>query len=77
MRTTLSVDDDVLDAAKQVAAARGVSIGEVISELARRGLRAPTDGSAVTRNGIQLFPVRPESGPVTPEIVASLLDESA
>jgi hypothetical protein len=54
MRTTLSIDDDVLDAAKQVAVAQSVSIGEVISELARRGLSAPTEAPAVTRNGIRL-----------------------
>ena len=76
-RTTLYIADDVLDAAKQVASARGVSIGEVISELARRGLRVTADASAVTRNGSRLFPIRPESGTVTPEIITVLLDDTA
>ena len=76
MRTTLTIDDDVLDAAKQVAAARGVSIGEMMSELARRGLGGATGAPTITRNGIRLFPVRPDSGAVTPDIVSALLDET-
>jgi len=38
MRTTLNVDDDVLEFAKHVADIRKVSIGEALSELARPGL---------------------------------------
>ena len=74
---TLSIDGDEPDAAKQVASVRGVSIGGVISELARRGLRVTAESSAGTRNGIRLFPIRPESGTVTPEIITVLLDDTA
>ena len=73
MRTTLTLDDDVLASARALAAQRGVSIGTVVSELARRGL-APTQ-PATTRNGIRLFPVRPDAGPVTPEIVKALAED--
>ena len=78
MRTTLTLDNDVLDAARRLADARGLSIGEVVSDLARRGLAAATSGgeSARTRNGIRLFPVGAESGQVTPELVAQLLADS-
>jgi hypothetical protein len=38
MRTTLSIDDDVLEDARQIAAAEGTSVGAVISALARRSL---------------------------------------
>jgi hypothetical protein len=41
MRTTLSIDDDVLYAVKSLARRQGRSIGEVISELARQALQAP------------------------------------
>ncbi|PDT28044.1 CopG family transcriptional regulator, partial [Rhizobium sp. L9] len=41
MRTTLAIDDDVLIAAKAMAAQQHRSVGEVISELARRSLRRP------------------------------------
>ncbi|MEE8409105.1 MAG: antitoxin [Myxococcota bacterium] len=50
MRTTLTLTDDVYEAAKTLAAASGKSLGAVISETARRGLkpqrrvaRTPTD----------------------------------
>ncbi|MBY3280536.1 CopG family transcriptional regulator, partial [Rhizobium laguerreae] len=41
MRTTLAIDDDVLIAAKAMATQQHRSVGEVISELARRSLRRP------------------------------------
>ena len=40
MRTTLDLDDQVLAASRALARARGTSLGEAVSELARRGLRA-------------------------------------
>ena len=43
MRTTLSIDDDVLYAVKSLALRQGRSAGEVLSELARRALQAPAD----------------------------------
>jgi hypothetical protein len=38
MRTTLSIDDDALEAARKLAQARNQSLGQVVSELMRRGL---------------------------------------
>jgi len=73
MRTTLTLDDDVLASARALAAQRGVPIGTIISDLARRGL-SPTQAAA-TRNGIRLFPLRPDAGPVTPELVKTLAEE--
>jgi hypothetical protein len=73
MRTTLTLDDDVLASARALAAQRGVSIGTIISDLARRSLissQPPT-----TRNGIPLFPVRPGASPVTPELVNALAED--
>ena len=40
MRTTLTIDDDVLIAAKELARGQKRSAGAVISELARQGLLA-------------------------------------
>lgn len=74
MRTTLTLDPDVLESARAIAERRGVPIGKVVSELARQSLTSPTPGAR--RNGILLFPVRPGAGPVTPEIVRELLEES-
>ena len=41
MRTTLNIDDDVLCAVKERARRQGRSAGEVLSELARKGLLGP------------------------------------
>jgi hypothetical protein len=52
MRTTLSIDDDVLAAARGLAPVQEYSIGEVMSDLARQSLRRPVGTSQ--RNGIPL-----------------------
>lgn len=55
MRTTLDVEDDVLNAARALATARGVSIGAALSELARRGVAARTPIS--TLSGFPVFQI--------------------
>ena len=74
MRTTLAIDDDVLAAAKQLAARQNKTVGEVISSLARQALR-PRRRSSGRRNGVPLLPSRPGAKPVTPELVNQLRDE--
>jgi hypothetical protein len=74
MRTTLAIDDDVLAAAKELAATQRKSVGEVISLLARTALR-PVDSGRRTRNGIPLLPVRADSPRVTSESVRQLGEE--
>jgi hypothetical protein len=74
MRTTLSIADDVLLAAKDLAARQDKTVGEVISDLARQALR-PDFPPGPMRNGILLLPVRPEASPMTMERVNQLRDE--
>jgi hypothetical protein len=74
MRTTLAIDDDVLAAAKEMAATERKSVGEVISTLARQAMR-PTPSSRTTRNGVPLLQVRPGAGRVTSELVRQLQEE--
>lgn len=74
MRTTLSIDDDVLSAAKERAQLERKTVGEVISALARQAMQ-PTAPFSRTRNGILLLPVRPDAKPVTLELVNRLRDE--
>jgi hypothetical protein len=45
MRTTLTIDDDVLTAAKAIAQQTDRTIGEVLSDLARSALRPKTQPS--------------------------------
>lgn len=76
MRTTLDIDDDVLQAAKELAAKEKRSAGAVISELARRGFHVAPDArkeSPRTRNGVPLLPSRGEQ--VTLSHVRTILDE--
>ncbi|MBV9991864.1 MAG: CopG family transcriptional regulator [Alphaproteobacteria bacterium] len=74
MRTTLTIDDDVLMAAKGLADQQGKSVGEVISALARQSLQGkPITGS--TRNGVPLLPGRSGVPCVTLELVNKLRDE--
>ena len=74
MRTTLTIDDDVLAAVKGLAARQNKSVGEVISALARQALK-PTNTRRQIRNGVPLLAVRPGAGPVTPELVNQLREE--
>lgn len=74
VRTTLAVDDDVLAAAKEMAATKRKSVGEVISALVRRALRpVPSNGAA--RNGAPMLPVRLGTPRVTSVLVRQLSEE--
>jgi len=74
MRTTLSIEDDVLAAAKELATREGKTVGEVISDLARQAL-TPKRAEKRSRSGIRLLPVQPGAKRVTAELVNQLLDE--
>jgi hypothetical protein len=74
MRTTLDIDEDVLESAKELAAKRGTTAGRVLSELARIAL-APRGRSSRTRNGVPVLPKQRGARLVTPEIVNRLRDE--
>jgi hypothetical protein len=72
MRTTLDIDDDVVAAARELAAGERRSLGSVISELARRGLtpaRVEADGE------LPVIRVPAGTSPITPQMVRRALDE--
>jgi hypothetical protein len=72
VRTTLYIDDDVMAAARELAASEHRSLGSVVSELARRGLtpaRVEADG------GMPVIRVPAGTPPITPEMVRRALDE--
>lgn len=78
MRTTLDIEDDVLQAAKETAAMERTSVGRVISTWARRGLLL-ADGKSGDgkkkriRNGVPLLPSRGEI--ITMEHIQKIMDE--
>lgn len=75
MRTTISLDEDILAAARSLSHVQGQSLGKVLSELARKGLSAHNGTSPGTGG----FPVFLSSGyghPITSEAVRTALDEA-
>lgn len=77
MRTTLSIDDDLLAAAKLLARNRSESIGKTISELARQGLNARQRGGRARRGSqFPVFEVPRFALPITLEDVRKAEDDA-
>jgi hypothetical protein len=65
MRTTVNLPDDVYQAARSVAGARGVSLGAALAELVRRGLKP--NAQVNTKKAFPCFHVPPGAKPITLE----------
>lgn len=74
MRTTVSIDDDVLRTVRELSALENRSLGAVLSDLVRRGL-SPGGRLTTTEDGFPVFATSPEAAPITDEDVARALDE--
>lgn len=74
MRTTLTLDDDILARARELAEVTGRSVGAVISDMARESLVSRERGD--TRNGILLLPTTNPLAAATLEEVNLLGDDS-
>jgi hypothetical protein len=59
MRTTLDIDDDVLQAAKERAKREKRTAGEVVSALLRQALTAPVESTSAVRDAPSLYGFRP------------------
>jgi len=73
MRTTLDIDDDVLAAAKDLAAGQKTTAGKIISDLVRKALTQPSSEHATWENGVLVLPMR--GSVVTPELVDRLAED--
>jgi hypothetical protein len=74
VRTTVEVDDDVLQTIRKIAAERKTTVGRVLSDLVRQALALDEDERV--RSGVPLLPRRPKgSPPLTMEMVNRLRDE--
>lgn len=73
MRTTLTLDDDILELAARQAKLRGVSLGKTVSDLLRRGLSAPTP--AQNKDGLVVFHLPADSPKVTTDDVRRIETE--
>ena len=67
MRTTLTLDDDLLVLVTRQARLRGVSLGRTVSDLVRRGLSASTP--ARSKEGVLVFHLPADSPRVTTDDV--------
>jgi hypothetical protein len=70
----LDLDDDLLNTARHLARQQGVTIGQVISELARQSLAATARGKV--RNGALLFVRKARASKPDLEIVNQLREEA-
>lgn len=77
MRTTLTIDDDVLMAAKERARREHRTVGEVLSDLARQALTrlAEPVGESPDFYGFKPFPSRGEA--VSNDLINQLRDDEA
>ena len=73
MRTTLTIDDDVLAVARALAERNGTSLGRALSELARLGFRSK-DAAGGNGDGT-VFAIAPDAEPITSEDVYKALGE--
>jgi hypothetical protein len=76
MRTTLTIDDDILLVARQLAGERSEPIGKVVSDLAALGLQAATRTQGKTASGFPVFSVFKNSHAFTLADVRSAEDEA-
>ncbi len=68
MRTTLSLDDDVYRAARQISKSSGNSLGKTVSDLARRGLKSKS-------RRFPVFEVAPGTPMMTVESIDKFIEE--
>ena len=75
MRTTITLDDDVYEAALHLSRSSGQRLGKVLSELARRGLRPDKPSARRRKRGFPVFDV-PAGAPIIPASrVGKVIDE--
>jgi hypothetical protein len=78
MRTTLDIEDPVLDAIKELARRQGRTAGAVASELLRRAMSQPATSGVQepsARHGFRPFPATPSDNRVTNDQVNRLRDD--
>jgi hypothetical protein len=73
MRTTVMIEDDVYATAKQIAENSGRTLGEVISQLARKGLAS--EPSFDLKNGMPVFPIGSSAEKIPGNRAAEILNE--
>jgi predicted CopG family antitoxin len=73
MVASLQIDDDVYEEARRLATSENRSVGEVLSDLARKGLRTETDAR---RRVLPTFSVPKDAPLITLEMVKAAESDS-
>lgn len=73
MRTTVDLDEDILEVARHLAQERAQSLGRVLSDLARQALQ-PASRPKIRKGVIPTLPRIPGGRPVTMQHVKDLED---
>jgi hypothetical protein len=74
MRASLKIDDDIYEEARRRASSENRRIGEVLSDLARRALRA--EMKTGKESGFPRFSIPEDSPQITMEMVKSAESDS-
>jgi hypothetical protein len=75
MRTTVTIDEDVYEAAMKLSRMSGDRLGKALSDLARRALSPQPSVRIVKYGRFPHFEVPPESRKISAEEVQKILDE--
>jgi hypothetical protein len=75
MRTTLTLDDDVYQAALQFSQSSGEGLGKVVSKLIRRGLSPPSPIKKVKGRRFPVFDVAPGTPMMTVAAIDKFIEE--
>jgi hypothetical protein len=75
VRTTVTLDRDVYEAAMHLARVSGKRLGKVLSELARRGLTRQTPSPPRGKKPFPTFQVPPEAPVIPASRIQEILDE--
>lgn len=71
----MTLDDEVFEAAQAQAQASGKTLGAVLSQLARRGLRA--SAQSANKGGLPVFKIQPDADIIPSSRAKELLAEDA
>ena len=74
MRTTVEIDDDLLEVAREISRVRHSTLGRTLSDLAKRGLQLTSVLRLGEENGVPVILHEPGAVTITSEMVWAIQD---
>jgi len=75
MRTTVTLDKDVYEAAIHLSRSTGRRLGKILSELARRGLKSRSEFARRGKSRLPVFDVPPDAPVIPASRIQETIDE--